>query len=107
MNTVDTTLPIQGPETPKPELFTNAKAAVARLQDIYTIGTEFLCDTFRTAVVGDHPGTRFRAYYPEIRLQTSSFAHVDSRLSFGHVTQPGTYVTTVTRPDLFAQFNMQ
>jgi len=32
---------------------------------------------------------------------------VDSRLSFGHVTEPGTYVTTVTRPDLFANYLTQ
>jgi AMP nucleosidase len=35
-----------------------------------------------------------RAFYPEIRLTTSSFALTDSRLSFGHVAGPGTYSTT-------------
>ena len=41
---------------------------------------------------------------PEIRLTTDSFAQFDSRLSFGHVPKPGTYATTVTRPDLFRAY---
>ncbi len=45
-----------------------------------------------------------RAYYPEVRLVTSTFAQTDSRLSFGHVAGPGTYATTITRPELFAQY---
>lgn len=43
----------------------------------------------------------FRAFYPEIRFRTATFAQTDSRLSFGHVPGPGTYATTITRPDLF------
>ncbi|KAG1713769.1 DNA-binding protein HU-beta 2 [Nymphon striatum] len=52
-------------------------------------------------VTGARPDTRFRAFYPEIRITTSTYAQTDSRLSFGHVAGPGTYSTTVTRPDLF------
>jgi AMP nucleosidase len=32
---------------------------------------------------------------------------VDSRLSFGHVAEPGTYSTTITRPDLFEDYLTQ
>ena len=107
MNPSDQSLPLQTPEVPAPEGFSDARAAVDRLQQIYKIGTTFLCDQFRDTINGPNPGARFRAYYPEIRLITSSFAHVDSRLSFGHVTQPGTYATTVTRPDLFQEYLIQ
>jgi AMP nucleosidase len=31
----------------------------------------------------------------------------DSRLSFGHVSSPGIYATTITRPDLFRQYLIQ
>ncbi len=48
-----------------------------------------------------------RAYYPEIRLTTTSFTRADSRLSFGHVAEPGSYSTTVTRPDLFRNYLIQ
>lgn len=87
--------------------FTNAKAAVARLEGLYSEATEFLCDAFATAMASGAPHGRFRAFYPEIRLTTSSYAQVDSRLSFGHVFQPGTFSTTVTRPDLFRNYLTQ
>ena len=38
---------------------------------------------------------------------TNSFAAVDSRLSFGHVVEPGRYSTTITRPDLFEHYLTQ
>jgi AMP nucleosidase len=50
---------------------------------------------------------RYRAFYPEVRITTTSFAQIDSRLSFGHVAEPGTYVATVTRPDLFRHYLQQ
>ena len=40
-------------------------------------------------------------------MTTSSFAKVDSRLSFGHVTEPGLYETTITRPELFEGYLTQ
>ena len=45
-----------------------------------------------------------RATYPEIRIETSSYAKIDSRLSYGHVAGPGVYATTVTRPALFRNY---
>jgi len=68
---------------------------------LYEIAVEFLTKTFSDHVTGPRPDHRFRAFYPEIRIRTSTYAQTDSRLSFGHVAGPGTYSTTVTRPDLF------
>ena len=95
------------PKAPKPEQFTDASAAVARLEELYEQATKFLCDKFSDSMSGDTPTERFRAYYPEIRIRTASYAHVDSRLSFGHVSEPGTHATTVTRPDLFRSYLTQ
>ncbi len=53
------------------------------------------------------PETRIRAFYPEIRFTTSSYAQVDSRLSFGHVSSPGTFSATITRPELFKHYLTQ
>jgi AMP nucleosidase len=53
------------------------------------------------------PDVRIRAFYPEVRLTTSSYAQVDTRLSFGHVSAPGTHATTITRPDLFRSYLTQ
>jgi AMP nucleosidase len=92
------------PDHPPAEGFVDAEAAVARLIQLYDTATTFLRDRFTAALVGGRPSTRIRAFYPEIRLTTSSFALVDSRLSFGHVAAPGTFSTTVTRPRLFANY---
>ena len=45
-----------------------------------------------------------RATYPEICIETTTYAKIDSRLSYGHVAGPGVYSTTVTRPSLFAHY---
>jgi AMP nucleosidase len=92
------------PEVTQREAFTDPKAAVARLQELYTTASKFLCDGFNAAMTHGQPALRIRAYYPEIRLTTTSYAKTDSRLSFGHVAEPGVYATTVTRPDLFAHY---
>ena len=77
------------PDLPAPETFTDATAAVDRLQELYASATDYICGEFARAMQKGAPDCRVRAYYPEIRITTSSFAQVDSRLSFGHVSSPG------------------
>lgn len=98
------TLPLLTPDVPAHETYFDPKAAVARLIDIYNTSSAFLCAHFADAVAGKTPTHRYRAYYPEIRLTTTSYTKADSRLSFGHVAEPGHYSTTVTRPDLFSHY---
>ncbi|MBL3563033.1 AMP nucleosidase, partial [Rhodovulum sulfidophilum] len=100
-------LPLSSPSLPEAEAFTDAAAAVGRLVELYETATGFLRARFAEVLSGSAPHARFRAVYPEIRFTTVSHALVDSRLSFGHVAEPGTYVTTVTRPDLFANYLRQ
>ncbi|MBE1281957.1 MAG: AMP nucleosidase [Rhodobacteraceae bacterium] len=95
------------PDLPAPETFTDANAAVDRLVALYSSATQYICGEFAKAMARGAPDCRIRAYYPEIRLTTSTFAQVDTRLSFGHVSAPGTYATTVTRPDLFRDYLTQ
>lgn len=92
------------PNTIHPEAFRDPKAAVEQLIEIYEQATQFLCENFAKTMLNGHPGHRYRAFYPEIRITTTSFAKVDSRLSFGHVSSPGTHATTITRPDLFRKY---
>jgi len=86
------------------ETFTDAHAAVAALKALYERNTAFLRDAFQTLTGGGETTSRFRAFYPEISIAISSYTHVDSRLAFGHMPQPGYYSTTVTRPDLFESY---
>ncbi|WP_300033315.1 AMP nucleosidase [uncultured Roseobacter sp.] len=95
------------PAAPAAEEFLDAKAAVARLEELYTQATEFLCSHFVSAMEKGAPETRVRAYYPQVAFSTSSYAQVDTRLSFGHVSTPGSYAATITRPDLFRAYLTQ
>lgn len=93
------------PAQPASKNFTDAEAAVEHLIALYSGATNFLCDQFLAAMEEGHtPATRIRAFYPEIRFTTTTYAKIDSRLSYGHVSAPGTYATTVTRPDLFRSY---
>ena len=104
MNQIDKSLPAMTPDAPVAEAFTDAPAAVARLIELYSGATAFLVARFNAALEGEMPDTRIRAFYPEVRITTTSYAQIDSRLSFGHVAEPGTYATTITRPDLFSNY---
>ncbi|CUX83004.1 MAG: AMP nucleosidase Amn [Roseibaca calidilacus] len=103
MNTADI---ITLPDTPHAE-FTDPDAAVAKLESLYRDATQFLIAAFNDLAMGGAPKGRYRAFYPEIRFISTRFDKVDSRLSFGHVAEPGEYATTVTRPDLFRHYLRQ
>lgn len=95
------------PDAPQPELFDNAEDAVARLQELYTQASGFLRTHFARAMAEGAPDCRVRAFYPQVLFETSSYAQVDTRLSFGHVSAPGRYRATITRPDLFRNYLTQ
>lgn len=95
------------PETTKAEQFSDATKAVDQLEKLYKQATTYLCKAFSNALTDGAPEGRVRAFYPEVRITTTSYAQVDSRLAYGHVATPGTYSTTVTRPDLFRNYLIQ
>ncbi len=103
----DPNLIVITPEDAPAESHTEAAAAVAHLTRLYEESTTFLRGHFAAVMSGAAPAGRYRAYYPRVSLTTSSFAKVDSRLSFGHVAEPGTYSATITRPDLFKHYLTQ
>ncbi len=92
------------PASPAPEAFTDPKAALDRLDALYAAATGFLCGGFEELLAGKSGPRRLRAFYPQVSITTTSFAHIDSRLSFGHVPTPGHYAATITRPDLFRDY---
>ncbi len=95
------------PDDGHPRSFTDATQAVDYLQELYTAATTFLRAQFLSAMSDGAPDARVRAFYPEVRVTTLSYAQIDTRLSFGHVPMPGTYATTITRPDLFRNYLIQ
>ena len=105
--TAATEPPVADIATPPPEperAFTSGAEAVAELARRYEGATGFLRAAFARALAEGRPPGRVRAFYPEIATQIARFVKIDSRLSFGYVAEPGSYATTVTRPDLFADY---
>lgn len=98
---------LKTPPMDPPRSFSDAAEAVRELRRLYEVAIGFLQTRFADAVREGTEGVRYRAYYPEIRVRVATFGQVDSRLSFGHVAEPGSYATTVTRPDLFENYLTQ
>ncbi|PLU02827.1 AMP nucleosidase [Sinorhizobium medicae] len=97
-------LSVATPDAFEPQLFDDPAGAVDCLEALYERNTRFLCQAFEGLGKAGRPLTRFRACYPQVSIETSSFGHVDSRLSFGYVSAPGVYTTTITRPKLFRHY---
>lgn len=90
-----------------PTRFTDAEAALAQVQAIYRSSVEHLRSALQRFVAGEDDGQHVRACYPFVRVRTDTVARADSRLSYGFVAGPGTFETTVTRPDLFANYLLE
>ncbi len=84
--------------------FTDAAAALAHATTIYDIGIAHLRQSMAAFVAGQTPAQRVRANYPFVRVRIDTVARADSRLSYGFVAGPGIYETTLTRPELFADY---
>jgi AMP nucleosidase len=90
-----------------PQSYTEATGALAHVAAIYEHGVSFLRDHLHGFVAGTTPPQRVRACYPYVRVHTDTVARADSRLAYGFVAGPGTYETTLTRPDLFANYYLE
>src|SRR3954465_12886250 len=97
-------LTIQTPPAVPTAAFTDADAAIRRLEEIYERNTRFLRDHFEAYISGEALGARVRAHYPFVRMTTATYARLDSRLAYGFVAGPGVHQTSVTRPDLFRPY---
>jgi AMP nucleosidase len=89
-----------------PAFFREPAAALAEVQRIYQQSVEHLRGAMREFVAGaDFNQTRVRACYPFVRLHTHSVSQLGTgRLSYGFVAGPGRFETSVTRPDLYANY---
>lgn len=92
------------PDYPAEYAFFDPIEAVNRLDEIYRISTSFIADQFLRCLDEGRPDVAVRAFYPQIYYEVFTHRSCDSRSSFGHVSGPGRYTTTVTRPDLFRHY---
>ena len=87
-----------------PARFDDPAAALAQVRRIYDGSVQHLRDSLRRFVGGEELGGHVRACYPFVRVRTDTVVRADSRLSYGFVAGPGTFETTLTRPDLFGNY---
>jgi AMP nucleosidase len=90
-----------------PARFDDPAAALAQVRAIYDGSLQHLRDALQAFVAGDPLSGRVRGCYPFVRVHTDTVARADSRLSYGFVSGPGTYETTLTRPDLFSHYYLE
>ncbi|MGE8397802.1 MAG: AMP nucleosidase, partial [Comamonas sp.] len=97
--------PLQAhPHTAAMAVFSQAQDAVEHLQTLYRQQIERLRSAMRAYVEGqalEHP---VRACYPLLRIQAHSVRRPETSLAYGFLDHPGVYETTITRPDLFANY---
>src|SRR5580765_1951471 len=90
-----------------PAPFTDPAAALAQVRAIYDASVQHLRHALQSFVAGEALSGHVRACYPFVRVHTDTVARADSRLSYGFVAGPGTFETTLTRPDLFANYYLE
>lgn len=88
----------------KPKQYRDAKEVVAALTEIYEDQISFLQSSLQDFSKGKLKEARVQAYYPYIKIITKKTRRSDTPLSYGFVPRPGTYSTTLTRPDIFEAY---
>ena len=82
--------------------------ALAQVRLIYNQQIAHLRDAMQRFVAGELPSAHVRACYPFVRIHTESVldqnALESSGLSYGFVSGGGRFETTLTRPDLYANY---
>ncbi len=87
----------------EPTHYKDADQVLAAVREIYDANTGYLRSCFDAYCRGAEP-KKVRAFYPYVRAKTIQAKRFDSRYSYGFAPRPGSYITTVTRPDLFADY---
>ena len=90
-----------------PARFDDPAAALAQVRAIYDGSIAHLRGALHGFVTGEPLTGRVRACYPFVRVHTDTVARADSRLSYGFVAGPGSYETTLTRPDLYSNYYLE
>ena len=103
---------IEIPKTMKPCQLDNAEKACATIAEIYEAQVEYLRKAFDGFSRGEgaqsNVDKKISGYYPYLKIEVteSSFKKLQSgtKHSYGFVSKPGVYKTTLTRPDIFGHY---
>ncbi len=84
--------------------FKDPDKALEAVREIYENSRSYLEECFKDYCDGKIINKKVTAYYPYVEVTTNSVKRLDKRLSYGYVSRPGTYKTTLTRPELFGKY---
>ena len=89
--------------------FSDPKSALYWVQEIYETNIRYLQESFNKYSCGKDPKRRVSASYPYIEITTRKSPHIDNRLSYGYLSMPGTYRTTLTHSgdDFFKSYYLE
>lgn len=89
------------------KFFTDAEKAIAYAKEIYETNINSICQEFENFANGEEIADRVHGYYPYVKIQLQS-AQVHSKnkghLSYGIISTPGTYETTLTSFDVLEHY---
>ncbi len=90
------------------ESFDDPDAALAQVRDDLRRAASSTCAArLQRFVARRGPGGTCAPATPSCACSTDTVARADSRLAYGFVAGPGIYETTLTRPDLFADYYLE
>ena len=99
------------PDFIAPARFSDPAAALAKAREIYDGSLAHLRSAMRRFVAGETLPGHVRACYPFVRVQTDTVSRTgllkNAGLSYGFVAGPGRFETTLTRPDLYADYYLE
>lgn len=86
------------------KVFKDPVRALEWATEIYNINTEYLRQGFKEFAKGKEYNSRISACYPYVEIVTKKTPVIDNRLSYGFLSRPGIYNTTLTRLDLYRKY---
>ena len=90
-----------------PVMASTAEDTLNAVTRIYNEQIALLRQAFADFAAGKTLSHRVRGFYPYVRITTTTARRADTRLSFGYVSKPGSYSTTLTRPDIFDHYYLE
>jgi AMP nucleosidase len=94
-----------------PSRHSDAESALAQVRAIYSQQINHLREAMQRFVAGEDLPGHVRACYPFVRIHTESVLRQNelenAGLSYGFVSGAGRFETTLTRPDLYANYYLE
>jgi AMP nucleosidase len=84
--------------------FTDAALAVAEIKRLYAEQTRYLKAALEAYSSSGSLPERVRGFYPEVRVTVTHPGKIDARAAYGYITEPGTFATTLTQPELYENY---